>query len=579
MADYILRHKDRDVAKISIDKDGDFEDFSILDRRELPILGGQERKNLPQWITDRAIPEGRPDLEKILKEAGCSTPEEYLIQNLALSLTDSYWLCPEEERELKWKGVNLYSNPTEVLTFRAGIYASTRPIRANSSLGGSLEKRNEYQKDGWHMIKGGDKDVPFGLQSINEAFAAAVHQAQGFREYTRYTLNFNEYGECESCDCKYFTDAKHELISAYNVTGGTPTSREQKDIKDTYKEFVDTCVQNGLGRQYVENFMDYMLLSDFLLSNTDRHWENFGILRDPDSLRFLSMAPLFDTGTSMMCRDSYIHTRAGLIRMETDGPMRSQEENLSIIKNRRLLDIEKLPSETWAKDFYVRRGVPEEKAEQIAGCYSLKKDMLTEFQRGYPISVNQEYIYGTEPPVKNGKPNPLCSGRRKTPHLVVLCGIPDSGKEKAAEKYLKKYPEAVYIRTNNIREEIGLERGEDEQRVFDSAYRRVRKALESGKDVVYIATNLDKRTRKEVLALAGGTNAVKTLDVVYRDPADIVSKEPEEKLERMAEILRENKPDQSEGWDEVQFENPEPQRARRERAEQAESKEIEREIE
>ena len=41
------------------------------------------------------------------------------------------------------------------------------------------------------------------------------------------------------------------------------------------------------------HFLDYMALSDFLISNTDRHFNNFGFLEDPDSLEFLSFAPFF----------------------------------------------------------------------------------------------------------------------------------------------------------------------------------------------------------------------------------------------------------------------------------------------
>ena len=45
--------------------------------------------------------------------------------------------------------------------------------------------------------------------------------------------------------------------------------------------------------------MDYQIMSDFLLTNTDRHLLNLGVLRDPVSLQFICPAPIFDTGNAM----------------------------------------------------------------------------------------------------------------------------------------------------------------------------------------------------------------------------------------------------------------------------------------
>ena len=42
-----------------------------------------------------------------------------------------------------------------------------------------------------------------------------------------------------------------------------------------------------------------MLTVDFIIANTDRHYNNFGFLRNPDTLEWLGLAPVFDSGTSM----------------------------------------------------------------------------------------------------------------------------------------------------------------------------------------------------------------------------------------------------------------------------------------
>ena len=42
-----------------------------------------------------------------------------------------------------------------------------------------------------------------------------------------------------------------------------------------------------------------MLVLDFLIVNTDRHFNNFGVVRNADTLAWIGPAPIFDSGTSM----------------------------------------------------------------------------------------------------------------------------------------------------------------------------------------------------------------------------------------------------------------------------------------
>ncbi len=49
----------------------------------------------------------------------------------------------------------------------------------------------------------------------------------------------------------------------------------------------------------VLNDMD---LIDAVIINTDRHHGNYGVLRDAETLEWISPAPIYDSGTSLMCR-------------------------------------------------------------------------------------------------------------------------------------------------------------------------------------------------------------------------------------------------------------------------------------
>ncbi len=44
--------------------------------------------------------------------------------------------------------------------------------------------------------------------------------------------------------------------------------------------------------------LDQMLAVEYLIVNEDRHQNNFGVLRDADSLEWLGAAPIYDSGTS-----------------------------------------------------------------------------------------------------------------------------------------------------------------------------------------------------------------------------------------------------------------------------------------
>lgn len=49
--------------------------------------------------------------------------------------------------------------------------------------------------------------------------------------------------------------------------------------------------------------IDDMIVFDFLISNSGRHFGNFGFIRDTESLPFQRLAPLFDHGNSLWYQD------------------------------------------------------------------------------------------------------------------------------------------------------------------------------------------------------------------------------------------------------------------------------------
>lgn len=72
-----------------------------------------------------------------------------------------------------------------------------------------------------------------------------------------------------------------------------------------------------------------------------------------------------------------------------------------------------------------------------------------------------------------------------------------SGKEGDGRQYIRDIDKTAYIRTNNIRERIGLALGEDEEKVFTTAYRQIKQALEDEK-MLYILPQIltEKHVKK-----------------------------------------------------------------------------------
>ena len=62
------------------------------------------------------------------------------------------------------------------------------------------------------------------------------------------------------------------------------------------------CEQHGISSEEVRRFLEYEILTDFVITNVDRHWYNFGVLRDVDTGKVLGLAPNFDNNMALISR-------------------------------------------------------------------------------------------------------------------------------------------------------------------------------------------------------------------------------------------------------------------------------------
>ena len=83
--------------------------------------------------------------------------------------------------------------------------------------------------------------------------------------------------------------------------------------------------------------------------------------------------------------------------------------------------------------------------------------------------------------------------------LIILCGLPGSGKSTYAKKYLEN--DATILSSDKLRKELFNDETNQENNdlVFNTLYARAKDLLASGKNVVIDATNINVFERKRVL--------------------------------------------------------------------------------
>ena len=381
---YILMHKDKQCGVLAVDRySGALTEFCSVDDRYTPFLGNADKRSMSIWWNHRAVPGSRKDMEEVIRRAGCETNTGYLAKNLALSLADTYWICPID-LELSWDDVDLRRS---ILTDQGTVaLRSGTSYDPNASLGGQMNKYWDMSGDVPLLVKRASEH--YGQQSINELFAAAVHEKQSADVPYVIYRSMGKEDSSRLCCCEAFTSDKLEFIPAFEVLRSRKLRAGRSDI-DSY---IDICEEHGINRAAMQRFMDYLILSDFAISNTDEHLQNFGVLRDTETMEIVGPAPIFDSGNSMFFNETRSRplSRAELLAREISSLHTSEEKMLKHVSDKTVIDPGLLPSPDEVKRFYKEYGIPEIKAEFIAGSYNNKIAMLKDFQKGVAISLYHE---------------------------------------------------------------------------------------------------------------------------------------------------------------------------------------------
>lgn len=381
---FYLMHNDSIVTTIEIDTEtGNFTRIAPQANTELLPLGGNlNAEDLRKWWNRRAVPLSQGKIQSILLNHKMTTTQSLLVKNLGLSLIDHYWIKPINS-ELTWNKINLFTNNFideigEMQFISSDSKNHCRSFYPSASLQGDLRKKWMIQKGKRYLVKG-NIGASFS-QSINEVIATNIHQEQAKMPYTCYKLYKVQCdeGAVIGCKCESFTSIHVEFVPAYDVVSSV---KKKNDVSE-FEHFIEICGKNGLDRQYVRDFLEYQILTDFLITNTDRHFYNFGILRDTNTLKFVDMAPIFDSGNSMFWNCPEYPKDHNLLNVSVNSFKRKEIELLKYIKNPKLIDLSKLPEEETIRSLICKDKMNGQYVEHIMEGYHKKRNLLEEFQSG-----------------------------------------------------------------------------------------------------------------------------------------------------------------------------------------------------
>ena len=262
-------------------------------RHMLPLDLEPTPEGIEKWLEHRSIPANRDLMTDILGALDLSVNDLKGIIDVCfgLSLNDSYWVT-QPAFEGSFDEYNLYENEfshaLSLVAYTGKYYSKAKQMRTSPELttGGMLRKAWRYfGKEIIWLYKGGTEGFAnAGMEPYSEFYASQIAKRMGLNA-VEYELE-NWKGILAS-KCKLFTNKYMSYIPIGRIvkTGG-----------------IDACLDyyKKLGDEFYQQLAD-MLVFDAVIINEDRHYGNFGILRNSVTGEVIAPAPVFDNGISLLC--------------------------------------------------------------------------------------------------------------------------------------------------------------------------------------------------------------------------------------------------------------------------------------
>ena len=338
---YILMNKNIEVLKFLYD-----EDTHTIQKIEEEInikyappgivdyKTGISRKAFNNWWKDRAIPASRSKFKGVLAELNITSSIELLEKCFGLSLSDQYWI-KEEFSNIEWKEINFFQNPFsedmgKLLMGQIEYSKNLDIFSPDNSSDGNLRKKWKIINGKRCLLKGGNSlnnQEPFNEVIATKLYELILEEDE-FVPYELVQENEDFYSSCIT-----MVSINEELVPAYYID----KMQKLRGSESLYEHYIHVCETLDIPNARLQ--VDKMLVCDFIIANYDRHYRNFGALRNVETLNWERIAPIYDSGSSL-----WATTATSLIELDYKSKpfMSSPENQLKLVKDLSWIDIDKL---------------------------------------------------------------------------------------------------------------------------------------------------------------------------------------------------------------------------------------------
>ena len=294
---FTLMHLNQKVVDLIFDDKGYIRAAAtVYDVNHLPVGSLDDKGNLSfsklsEWWNERSIPLSRSGIQDVFDKLNIANSQPLLLKCFGLSLSDQYWIKPKSQ-DMSWEVVNFFNNEfsEDVGELLLGGRLKKKDLDLsspdNTSIG-NLKKRWKIIDGKRILIKGGSN--PFRQEPYNEVVASKVADVLGI-PHISYSLKEIEgypYSICED-----FIKEDEDLVPAYLINKTLKKNNNDSNYTHLLKCSKTLCIKE------FKAFLDRLIVFDFIIANEDRHFNNFGVIRNSKTLEFIGFAPIYDSGSS-----------------------------------------------------------------------------------------------------------------------------------------------------------------------------------------------------------------------------------------------------------------------------------------
>lgn len=374
----ILMHKNVPVADVEFDEiTGAYTKiYDVINPLHLPVgvqmrNGTADRRDLHEWWSARSIPSSRSGLKDALEKLDVASAAEMLGKSFGLNLSDQYWILPETIN-VCWNDINFFENDfsEDIGNILIGIGESSDRINYMSpdiASDGWLKKKWRIADGKRVLYKAGSGS--YLQEPYNEVLATAIMKRLDI-PCAEYTLTL--IGDKPFCACGDFVTTQTELVTAHNII----KSEKKPNNKSLYEHYIDCCKERGISD--IKDTVNRMLTLDYIIVNEDRHLNNFGLIRNAETLEYISAAPVYDSGTSMWFNIPTQNIKAGARDIGSKPFKTNHDDQIRLVDDFSWLDFDKLKGidEEFAGILENAPQIDEQRRDVLCNTLNMRIEML-----------------------------------------------------------------------------------------------------------------------------------------------------------------------------------------------------------